>query len=348
MSTKDFIIELCRRYPKLQPTDLGKALYQSTFGCEHLISDPSAAADYIRKEAASAIAGEVMILPLDGDFSRVDLSILQDGLSPDTFAALFALSAKQQSGDIEILEQKLSAVEAMAEHLPFSVEDWAQYVSDWKQKGYPACHHSAIYRENYHPAYRLLHNDYVWLLPLFCAIDRLCAEKEHILIAIEGSSASGKSTLSALLETVYDCNILHMDDFFLQPHQRTEARLAEIGGNVDYERFADEVMMPLMSRQEVTYRPFDCSTFTLGEAITLPKKKLNIIEGAYSMHPTLAEHYDFSVFLKIDPDTQRKRIEQRNSPFLQEKFFNIWIPMEKRYFLHSEIEKRCKLILEVK
>ncbi len=348
MSTKDFIKQQALTYPKLRPADVCKALYQSTFGCGHLISDYSAAADYLRKEAAIAPQTEMLTEQLDGEYTRVYLSYLKRGLSPDTFAKLFALSANEPTQDVAVLEQKLSAVSENVDLLPFTQAEWEAHLADWRQKGYPACHHSEVYRAHYHPAYRLLHDRYVWLLPLFAAIDKLCANQKRVLIAIEGSSASGKSTLSALLGSVYDCNLFHMDDFFLQAHQRTEARLSEIGGNVDYERFANEVMLPLSQGEAVTYRPFDCSTFTLGEGTSVPPKQLNIIEGAYSMHPTLADGYDFSVFLKIDPELQKARIEKRNSPFLQEKFFNIWIPMEQRYFAHTEIETRCDLVLEVK
>ncbi len=347
MNTKEFILKQANTYPLLQPADICKLLYQSTFGCEHLVADPSAAADYIRKEAACAADSIQTIEPLDGDYSRVYLSYLKNGLSADTFAALFSLSAKQPKGDIAVLEQKLSAVLDITEKLPFSKQEWETHLFGWKQKGYPACHHSDRYRDAYHPAYRLMHNRYVRLLPLFAAIDRLCAEKAQVVIAIEGSAGAGKSTLAALLKTVYDCNVFHMDDYFLQAHQRTEARLAEIGGNVDYERFAKEILLPLSQGEAVTYRVFDCSTFTLGEYICVPKKKLNIIEGAYSMHPTLEAYYDFSVFLKIDPALQKTRIKARNTPFMQEKFFGIWIPMEQRYFAHTEIEKRCDWILEV-
>ena len=49
---RDFLRAHCARYPELALQDVFKALYQSTFGCEHLIADPSAAADYIRAEAA--------------------------------------------------------------------------------------------------------------------------------------------------------------------------------------------------------------------------------------------------------------------------------------------------------
>lgn len=48
-----------------------------------------------------------------------------------------------------------------------------------------------------------------------------------MLVAIEGGSASGKTTLGELLQNVYDCPVFHMDDFFLRPEQRTEARFTQ-------------------------------------------------------------------------------------------------------------------------
>ena len=57
------------------------------------------------------------------------------------------------------------------------------------------------------------------------------------IVAIDGRCASGKSTLAAYLKSALACSVIHMDHFFLQPHQRTEKRLREPGGNVDYERF---------------------------------------------------------------------------------------------------------------
>ena len=34
----------------------------------------------------------------------------------------------------------------------------------------------------------------------------------------------------------------------------------------------------------------------LGETVC-PAQKLNVIEGSYSMHPSLAENYDLKIFL---------------------------------------------------
>ena len=76
-------------------------------------------------------------------------------------------------------------------------------------------------------------------------IDDLMRTDKQIVIAIDGNCTAGKTTLAAVLEKEYDCNVFHMDDFFLRPQQRTAERYAEPGGNVDYERFQEEVLIPL-------------------------------------------------------------------------------------------------------
>ena len=79
---RDFLRAHCARYPELALQDVFKALYQSAFGCEHLIADPSAAADYIRAEAArSGDRISELVELLSGDYCRVHLGILQDGCS---------------------------------------------------------------------------------------------------------------------------------------------------------------------------------------------------------------------------------------------------------------------------
>lgn len=49
--TRAFLLAHAAAYPALTLTDLFKALYQSAFGCEHLVADFSAAEAYIAAEA---------------------------------------------------------------------------------------------------------------------------------------------------------------------------------------------------------------------------------------------------------------------------------------------------------
>jgi len=161
-------------------------------------------------------------------------------------------------------------------------------------------------------------------------IDELLEQKEQVIVAIDGKCTSGKTTLAGKLAQIYDCNVFHMDDFFLRPEQQTPERYAETGGNVDYERFYEEVLLPLKAANPFSYRPFRCATFTLGDPVDVLPKKLNIVEGTYSLHPYFADPYDLKVVLDVDPETQRQRILQRPER-VHKPFFEQWIPMENAY-----------------
>ena len=175
-------------------------------------------------------------------------------------------------------------------------------------------------------------------------INMLLEEKNFVIVAIDGKCTSGKTTLASQLAEIYDCNVFHMDDFFLRPEQRTPERFAEVGGNVDYERFHEEVLLPLKSGKAFSYRPFDCSTFTLAAPVTVAPKKLNVIEGTYSHHPYFGNPYDLKILLTVDEEIQRQRILERPA-FLHKRFFEEWIPMENRYFEVFRIIDQANLIL---
>lgn len=180
---------------------------------------------------------------------------------------------------------------------------------------------------------------------LFEKIEELL-EKGSLIMAIDGSSAAGKSTLSSVLEQRYNAVVFHADDFFLRPEQRTAQRLNEPGGNMDRERLKEEVLESLSKGEAVTYRPFDCKTMGLKDAVTLIPGKLNVIEGAYSMHPELEKYYELSVFLDIEPELQRERVLKRTGK--AEMFFERWIPMEKRYFEALKVVERCDIVIKIK
>lgn len=168
-------------------------------------------------------------------------------------------------------------------------------------------------------------------------------DRQQILIAIDGRCAAGKTTLAGQLQTMCGCNVIHMDQFFLRPEQRNEARLAEPGGNVDYERVLTEVMIPLKKGEAFSYRPYSCSEQRLVEAVSVQPNKITIIEGSYSCHPTLVSYYDFKVFLTVGKEEQMRRIEKRNGTEKAEMFRNKWIPLEEAYFAAYPVKEQCDL-----
>ena len=183
--------------------------------------------------------------------------------------------------------------------------------------------------------------------PLFAELDRQLAGELPVRLAIEGGSASGKTTLGQILAERYGCTVFHMDDFYLRPEQRTASRFAEPGGNVDRERFLEEVLLPLRRGEKIFYRRFDCATMQLQKPTEIVPGKPVVTEGAYSMHPELAPYYDLSVFLDISPELQRDRISHRNTPEKAKRFFTEWIPMEQAYFAAFNIPARCTLRISI-
>ncbi len=187
--------------------------------------------------------------------------------------------------------------------------------------------------------------DYKKYSPLFDKIDEAIKKNEKLTIAIEGKCGSGKTYLSNILLNKYNCNIFHMDDFFLREEQRTEDRMKEIGGNVDYERFLDEVLKPLENNEPFSYKTFSCKTMSLEDTINVEPKNLNIIEGSYSLHPTLEKYYDLKVFINIDETTQIKRLTKRCNDFLLNKFITEWIPKENIYFETFKVKDKSDIII---
>lgn len=161
-----------------------------------------------------------------------------------------------------------------------------------------------------------------------------------VLVAIDGKSGSGKSTLGCSLAERYGANLYHMDDFFLQPAQRTEKRLLEIGGNVDYERFREEVLEQIGSGQSFSYGIFDCGQQRIARSCQAEPNRLHIVEGSYSTHPYFASCYDVTVCLDISGEEQRERIRIRNGEAMLKRFEEEWIPRENAYLAHFGIREK--------
>lgn len=167
---------------------------------------------------------------------------------------------------------------------------------------------------------------------------------EHKIIAIDGRSASGKSTLTQFLAENISCDIVHTDDFFLPFEKRTDERLSLPGGNIDHERLLSEILVPLKNGESYTYSKFSCKNGTFTEGENVNPKNITIVEGSYSCHPELFNFYDLHIFLNIDKELQKQRILQRNKD-KAEMFFERWIPLEEKYFSQLSIKDKCEIVL---
>ena len=175
--------------------------------------------------------------------------------------------------------------------------------------------------------------------------EALLREKGRAVIAIDGRCGSGKTTLAGLLAARWDCTLLHADDFFLRPEQRTPARLAQPGGNFDRERFYAEALAPLLAGRDALYRPYDCHAGCLRPPVAAPLRPVILIEGSYCCHPDLWGCYDLHVFVTAPLDVRLARLTRRPGVDLA-AFRTRWIPLEEAYFAAERLEERCDILVK--
>jgi len=338
------------KYKKMTPCDAVKLAYQSVYGPGHMITDGTKVLEWIEKEYATVMPDreKELIEPIGGVYARLHLSALDPDVIPFTAVqALFCHAAKKADGTLAQWETALKVIRRGTQegYLPFDTETWDTYLHGYRTAGMGAVHHSDVYREAYQPAYRIIRKEFVPFLPVIGAIYRILAKKGRVVVAIEGMSGSGKSTIAALLSDLCGGEVIHMDDFFLPMEKRTPDRLAEPGGNVDYERFSKEVCPGLTAGESFSYGVYDCSRMGVVDVRRIEAVPVSIVEGSYALHPSFGRYADVPVFLHVQPHVQMERIVRRNGEEMAEKFRSIWIPMENRYFRETHVAERCRYVI---
>lgn len=175
-------------------------------------------------------------------------------------------------------------------------------------------------------------------------LEKINTMPKPLIIAVDGRSASGKTTLASFLAEETGAAVIHTDDFFLPSELRTAQRLAQPGGNVHYERLKCEVIDNLRSGKPLSYGVFDCSVMAVNSFAYIEPNEITVIEGSYSLHPFFGDYADIKIFMTVAPDEQIKRITVRNGSEKAEIFKSKWIPMEEKYFAQFSIKEKADFI----
>ena len=340
----DFLLNSLAAQPQTQPIDAVKWLYQSEFGCGHMLPPEADCAARIAQEISQTAqtAAEPAFTPLGDGLCRLHLAHpLARALPPVRIARMMRATDADVRGTQTGFERKLAMLASLADappacqRLPFDAQALAQTLHALRAAPPSPPSHSPAYRRAYAPAYRVVLRRYGEALPLLAALEGALQRDGRAVLVLDGDCASGKTTLTALLAQLYDCNVIHMDDFFLPFALRTPARMAEAGGNVHYERFAAQVLAGLQHGGAFAYEAYNCHT---GErrTVQLAPAPVTLVEGSYAQHPRFADAYAalhaVRALLQVDTAEQERRILARNGQTMLARFQNEWIPLEKRYF----------------
>ena len=166
------------------------------------------------------------------------------------------------------------------------------------------------------------------------------------VVAIDGNCGSGKTTGVRMIAKELGCEIIQMDDFYLTPQMRTQERREEPGGNVDYIRFAKEVLPYVGKNEPFTYGKYQVETDSIIAQIEIKNPEIVIIEGAYSMRPEFRDYYNLKVFSNASRELQIERLTEREGEYVQE-YIDLWIPLENKYIKYFNLKEICDIIIDV-
>ena len=148
-----------KRYPRMQPTDAVKLIYQNEFGGGHLIRNEQACLDYLRREYAAVEKNASMPLyeEIGNGVVRVNLAAVKED-ELEKVGMAFLRSAAAHKGDWGEFREKLAVLCEVARDgvFSFGIDVLQEYLAEYEKAGFPAVSHSPEYREAYKPAYRIL------------------------------------------------------------------------------------------------------------------------------------------------------------------------------------------------
>ena len=163
---------------------------------------------------------------------------------------------------------------------------------------------------------------------------RIAALPSPVVIAVDGRSASGKTTFAARLAAALECQCVHSDD------------LAWNHSFFDWwPLLTEQVLRPFKAGRAVRWTPDAWSEHGRSGAICVQPAAVLIVEGVSSSRRELSEWIDYSVWLETDSQLTQTRGLERDGPDGFDFWFE-WQSHENPFLERDQPWTRASLIVD--
>lgn len=173
--------------------------------------------------------------------------------------------------------------------------------------------------------------------PVVDAIRQLTQRKSPVVVAVDGRSGTGKSTLSARMAAQFGAALIDQDDFYsggdfddwmpLTPEQRADRC-------IDWRRLRQEVLEPLITGHSARWHPFDWDTLNgLAKCeLQAEPSEVIVLDGAYSSRQELSDVINLTVLVTLPEEVRRRRLVDREGAEWMTTWHRVWDEAEDHYF----------------
>lgn len=311
-----------KKHPLREVQDDIKFLYQATMGCGHFV-DKNTSYKLILTESNAPC--KPYIEPLGEKYVRLYFGKVTP-VEAAVISRLFVSSCVENE-NLDMLYEALITITNTSNEA---------FIQNYIKQGMPMISHSDTYRNAYHPCYRVVLKEYAVYYDLLIKIE----SQSLGVIGIDGRCGSGKTHLGEAISHLYECPLIHIDDFFLPHYLRTENRI-----NIHDERFIKEVIEPYTLKQAMHVGKFTHRLMDVGSYETIPYHPMLVVEGSYAFVSSLIDFYDYKIFVDVNPIKQMERIKKRNGSYAT-VFETKWIPQEEQYFKTYKVDKLADVVFD--
>jgi len=159
--------------------------------------------------------------------------------------------------------------------------------------------------------------------------------RRPLVIALDGPSAAGTSTLAAKLGPRLAASVVEGDDFYRDiPEVQRWALTAAQGAEeyFDWRRLRHEVLEPLRAGRPAQYHPF--SWLPAGglddRMVTVDPTPIIVLEGVYTGRPQLRDLVDLAVLVETPAQERQRRLMVRGDGY--DAWWPRWGAAEDHYF----------------
>ena len=190
--------------------------------------------------------------------------------------------------------------------------------------------------------------------------DLLARKGPPVILALDGGSSAGKSTLAAMITKETDAALIPLDYFFsanIPDKKWDEFNVKEKLEHVfDWDRLRQHVIEPLLKGMPARWYSFDFQSGlradgTYGMEIE-PKERepapVILIEGAYAASPKLADLVDLAVLVDAPIDDRHARLAAREDPGFLKAWHQRWDEVEVYYFEQVRPKSSFDIVVELK
>ena len=182
---------------------------------------------------------------------------------------------------------------------------------------------------------------------IVAAIRQLAAGRDApVVVALDGGSAAGKSTVAAMIANELGAAVIQTDDFFAAEitdaewDARTPAERARDA--IDWRRVRAEALEPLRAGRTARWHAFDFAagvrpdgTYAMRtDVVERAPSTCIVLDGAYSTRPELADAIDLAVLIDVAVAVRHTRLSAREEQRWLAAWHKRWDAAEEHYFTH--------------